>query len=175
MYGRHGQQVQQRYSEYDQQQCGARSSGVSTSTADPHRAPNQRPVEEGQDYSDPLGDRKVVITHAELTNEKVKPVLQTGEALSDARAFPLINAAGQQTGLNLEIIWLLHYWAQNNQGVLIELGDPNNVTTFSESEIYHSLCALVKKKGYDSKDVMSLDMPTGSMTGPAGKHPSLER
>ena len=47
----------------------------------------------------------------------------------------------------------LHYWAQNNQGVLIELGDPNNVTTFSESEIYHSLCALVKKKGYDPKDV----------------------
>ena len=56
-----------------------------------------------------------MITHAELTNEKVKPVLQTGEALSDARAFPLINAAGQQTGLDLETVWILHYWAQNNR------------------------------------------------------------
>ena len=94
-----------------------------------------------------MGDRKVVITHAELTDENVKPVLQTGEALSDARAFPLINAAGQQTGLDLETVWLLHYWAQNNQGILIELGNPNNVTTFKESEIYHSLCARIKKMG----------------------------
>ena len=108
----------------------------------------------------------MVITHAEMTDEKVKPVLQTGEALSDARAFPLINAAGKQTGLNLEIIWLLHYWAQNNQGVLIELGDPNNVTTFSESEIYHSLCALVRRLGYDPDQVISSEMPTGNQTGP---------
>ena len=68
--------------------------------------------------------------------------------------------------MDLETVWLLHYWAQNNQGILIELGDPNNVTTFKESEIYHSLCARIKKMGYDPKDVMSLDMPTGSMTGP---------
>ena len=99
------------------------------------RAPEQRPEGEGQVYSDPMGDRKVVVTHAELTNENVKPVLRTGEALSDARTFPLINAAGQQTGLDQETVWLLHYWTQNNKGILIELGDPNNVTKLKESEI----------------------------------------
>ena len=74
MHDQHGQQMQQmqqRYSAYDQQQqqqtsCGAHSSGMSASTVDPHRTPNQRPVGEGQDYSDPLGDRKVVISALEL-------------------------------------------------------------------------------------------------------------
>ena len=127
-----------------------------------------------------MGDRKVVVTHAELTDKNVKPVLRTGEALSDARTFPLNNAAGQRTGLDSEIIWLLHYWAQNDQGILIEIGDPNNVTEFEDSELYHSLCARIKKMGYDPKDVMSLDMPTGFMTGPwktsiAGKWLSSSR
>ena len=81
----------------------------------------------------------MVVTQEELTDKSVKPVLQAGEALSDARTFPLNNAAGQQTDLDSDFIWLLHYWAQNNQGILIEIGEPNNVTEFEESEIFHSL------------------------------------
>ena len=169
------QQVQQQYTfhdrQYDQQQqrnsCGAHSSGVSASTANPRRVPNQHPVLGGsQVYSDPLGDRKVVITAEQLANEDVKPVLQEGEALSEARDFPLNTAEGQSTGLNLEVVWCLHFWAQNNQGIMLEFGCPNNKKEFSEAEIYHSLCALVMRKGYDPKYVMSLDVPTGRRTGP---------
>ena len=77
-------------------------------------------------YSDPLGDRKVVITAEQLANEDVKPVLQEGEALSEARDFPLNTAEGQSTGLNLEVVWCLHFWAQNNQAIMLEFGCPNN-------------------------------------------------
>ena len=136
------------------------------STADPHRAPKKRPEGEGQVYKEPMGERKVVITQEELTDRSVQPVLKEGEALSDARTFPLTNAAGQPTGLDRAIIWLMHYWAQNDQGILIEIGDPNNVTEFEESEIFHSLCARIKKLGYDHQEVMSSDMPTGGRTGP---------
>ena len=72
----------------------------------------------------------MVVTQEELTDRSVKPVLQAGEALSDARTFPLNNAAGQPTGLDSGVMWLMHYWAQNNQGILIEIGEPNNVTEF---------------------------------------------
>ena len=57
-------------------------------------------------------------------------------------------------------------WAQNNQGVLLELGCPGNEVKFSNAEVYYSLCALVKKKGYDPQYVMATEMPTGGQTGP---------
>ena len=57
-------------------------------------------------------------------------------------------------------------WAQNNQGILLELGCPGNEVKFSNAEVYYSLCALVKKKGYDPEHVMATEMPTGGQTGP---------
>ena len=64
------------------------------------------------------------------------------------------------------MIWLLHYWAQGHQGVMLEFGCPDNKIAFTPGEIYHSLCALLTRKGYDPKYVMSTDMPTGNQTGP---------
>lgn len=43
---------------------------------------------------------------------------------------------------------------------MIEFGCPYNEIEFSESEIYHSLCALVRKKGFDPNYVMSTEIPT---------------
>ena len=146
--------------------CGARLSEVSASTADPNRVPNQHPGRGSQSYNDPLSVRKVVITAEQLTDESTKPVLKEGEALSEAREFPLVTDLGSSTGLDTEVIWLLHYWAQGHQGVMLEFGCPDNKIAFTPGEIYHSLCALLTRKGYDPKYVMSTDMPTGNQTGP---------
>ena len=50
--------------------------------------------------------------------------------------------------------------------VMIELGCPGNNTKFSESEIYHSLTALILRLGYDPDRVLASEMPTGNLTGP---------
>ena len=149
------------------QRCGALLSEVSASTADPNRVLHQHPVGGSQSiYSDPLGARKVMISAEKLADENEKPVLQEGEALSDARDFPLLTESGKSTGLDKEIIWLLHYWAQGDQGILLEFGCPGNTKEFTSGEVYHSLCALLARKGYDPNYVMATDMPTGNWTGP---------
>ena len=147
--------------------CGARLSEVSASTAKPDRVPNQHPEGGSQStYSDPTSARKVTITAAQLADESTKPVLQEGEALSEAREFPLWTDLGSITGLDTEVIWLLHYWVQGHQGVMLEFGCPDNKIAFTPGEVYHSLSALLTRKGYDPKYVMSTDMPTGNRTGP---------
>ena len=117
-------------------------------------------------YSDPVSSKKMNITAEELANEDVQPTLKEGEVLSNGRYFPLTTETGESTRLDREVFWCLHYWAQSNQGVLLELGCPGNEVKFSNAEVYYSLCALVKKKGYDPQYVMATEMPTGGQTGP---------
>ena len=172
------QQQQQRQPQRQQQQmCGAHALGVSASTADFSRVLNQHPgggslaIDPMQDadqtmYSDPVCTKKMSITAEELANEDVQPTLKEGEVLSDGRYFPLLTETGESTGLDGEVFWCLHYWAQNNQGVLLELSCPGNEVKFSNAEVYYSLCALVTKKGYDPQYVMATEMPTGGHAGP---------
>ena len=47
--------------------------------------------------------------------------------------------------MDADIFWCLHFWAQGNQGILLEFGCPHNNTEFSSAEVYHSICALLKK------------------------------
>ena len=49
---------------------------------------------------------------------------------------------------------------------MLEFGCPHNNVEFSSAEVYHSICALLKKRGYEPKSVMATDMPTGNRTGP---------
>ena len=172
------QQQQQRQPQQQQQQmCGAHAIGVSASTADSSRVLNQHPgggslaadpMQDGDQtmYSDPVCSKKMSITAEELANEDVQPTLKEGELLSDGRYFPLLTEMGESTGLDGEVFWCLHYWAQNNQGVLLELSCPGNGVKFSSAEVYYSVCSLVKKKGYDPQYVMATEMPTGGQTGP---------
>lgn len=83
--------------------------GVSASTADFRRVPNQHPAGGSHlAYSDPENEVKVVHTEQQLFNEEVKPVLK-GEALSDARMFALTTyLTGESTGLNTDKYLLLH-------------------------------------------------------------------
>ena len=113
-----------------------------------------------------MNELKVVHTHAQLYDEDVKPVLKEGEALTDGRMYPVSLPSGESAGLTTNVFWCLHYWAQEHQGIMIELGCPGNNLKFSESEIYHSLCALVRRLGYDPDQVISSEMPTGNQTGP---------
>ena len=81
--------------------------------------------------------------------------------------FPLNDGEnGEGTGLTKDVFFCLHYWAQEHQGVMIELGCPGNTTKFSESEIYHSLTALILRLGYSPDQVLASEMPTGNLTGP---------
>ena len=148
------------------QTCGAHPSGVSASTADSDRVLHQHPGGGSLSYSDPAAPHKITITAEQLADENVKPVLKDGEALSDAREFPLLTKSGKSTGLDEEVMWLLHFWVKGNQGVLIELGCPGNTKEFTPGEIYHSLCAWMTRRGFDPSCVMSTDMPTGNLTGP---------
>ena len=79
--------------------------------------------------SDPLSLR-TVISAQRLADENVKPVLNEGETLSNARVFPLNTDSGQGTGLDADTFWCLHFWAQGNQGILLEFGCPHNKTEY---------------------------------------------
>ena len=69
----------------------------------------------------------MTITQKELYDENKKPVLKEGEALTNGRMFPLEDGeTGEGIGLTEKVFFCLHYWAQENQGVMIELGCPGN-------------------------------------------------
>ena len=135
---------------------------MSTHQANPDRVPNRHPDGGSTaNYNDPQS-LQTVISAPRLTDETVKPVLNDGEKLSNARVFPMYTDSGQKTGLDADIFWCLHFWAHGDQGILLEFGCPHNTVEFSSAEVYHSICALLKKRGYEPKSVMATDMPTGN-------------